>query len=231
MTSAHTKESLQFAKFFDHTLLKPEATAAQIEALCLEARENRFCTVCVNAGWIPLAHTLLQGTDVLPITVVGFPLGATLTRSKAFEAEEAIKAGAREIDMVLNVGWLKSGRANDCEHDVREVVKASGRVPVKVILETSLLSSEEIGVASRLSEAGGAAFVKTSTGFGSRGASRDDILTMKANVSSKVLIKASGGLRTLEAVETMIAAGANRVGSSSSVQILKDWAQKNGLVL
>ncbi len=231
MTIAHTKESLQFAKFFDHTLLKPEATAAQIETLCLEARQNLFYTVCVNAGWIPLASSLLKGTDVLPITVVGFPLGATLTRAKALEAEEAIKVGAREIDMVLNVGWLKSGRANDCEKDIRDVVKASGQASVKVILETSLLDTEEIALASRLSEAAGAAFIKTSTGFGSRGASRDDILTMRSSVSPKMLIKASGGLRTLDAVETMIAAGASRVGSSSSVQILRDWAQKNGVAL
>lgn len=231
MTSAHTKESLQFAKYFDHTLLKPEATASQIETLCLEARQNLFCTVCVNAGWIPLASSLLKGSDVLPITVVGFPLGATLTRAKALEAEEAVKAGAREIDMVLNVGWLKSNRANDCETDVREVVKASGSAPVKVILETSLLNTAEIELASRLSEAAGAAFIKTSTGLGSRGASRDDILTMRASVSPKMLIKASGGLRTLEAVETMIAAGANRVGSSSSVQILRDWAHKHGVTI
>jgi deoxyribose-phosphate aldolase len=231
MTIAHTKESLQFAKFFDHTLLKPEATAAQIETLCLEARQNLFYSVCVNAGWIPLASSLLKGTDVLPITVVGFPLGATLTRAKALEAEEAIKVGACEIDMVLNVGWLKSGRANDCETDIRHVVKASGQASVKVILETSLLDTEEIALASRLSEAAGAAFIKTSTGFGSRGASRDDVLTMRSSISPKTLIKASGGLRTLDAVETMIAAGASRVGSSSSVQILRDWAQKNGVAL
>jgi len=231
MSPSHASQSLKFAKFFDHTLLKPEATQSQIETLCLEARQNQFCTVCVNASWIPLAATLLKGTNVLPITVVGFPLGATLTRAKVLETETALEAGALEIDMVLNLGLLKSSLERDCENDVREVVRAAGTVPVKVILETSLLDPAEIVVASKLCESAGAAFIKTSTGFGSRGASLDDIRIMKESVSSHMRIKASGGIRSLAAAESMIAAGAHRVGSSSSVQILADWCAKNGVSL
>lgn len=229
MNTLQNPQALKFAQFFDHTLLKPEATQAQIETLCAEARQNLFCTVCVNPVWIPLATSLLKGSGVLPITVVGFPLGATLTNVKALETEAAISAGALEIDMVLNAGLLKSGLLRECEADVASVVKASGKVPVKVILETSLLSTEEIRVSSKLCEAAGAAFVKTSTGFGSRGASLEDIRIMKESISAHVKIKASGGIRTLEVAEAMIAAGAHRVGSSSSVQILKDWCTKHGV--
>lgn len=222
-----TQKTRDFAKFFDHTLLRPEATHEQIQTLCAEAREHGFYTVCVNSCWIPLAKTLLEGCDVLPITVVGFPLGAGLTRAKALETEEAIKEGAREIDMVLNVGWLKSGKLSQVESDIRQVVLASGPNPVKVILETSLLDADEIRTASKISETAGAAFVKTSTGFGSRGASLDDIRLMKESISSSMKIKASGGIRTLEMVEAMIQAGAHRVGSSSSVQVLGDWVKNN----
>jgi len=229
MSPSHNPQVLKFAQFFDHTLLKPEATQTQIEALCEEARQNLFCTVCVNAGWIPLAASLLKGSGVLPITVVGFPLGATLSKAKALETDAAINAGALEIDMVLNAGLLKSGLVRECEADVAGVVKASGKVPVKVILETSLLSPEEIRLSSKLCESAGAAFVKTSTGFGSRGASLDDIRIMKDSISPSMKIKASGGIRTLELAEAMIAAGAHRVGSSSSVQILKDWCVKHGV--
>jgi deoxyribose-phosphate aldolase len=224
-----TPNARDFAKLFDHTLLKPEATAAQIETLCKEAMDHAFCTICVNGTWIPLAASLLKGSDVLPITVVGFPLGAMTTTAKAFETEDAIKNGAKEIDMVLNVGFLKSQKLRECEDDVRAVVKASGSAPVKVIIETSLLSPEEIRLASKISEQGGAAFVKTSTGFGSRGASLDDIRLMKESISSKMLIKASGGIRTLELAESMQAAGAHRIGSSATVQILADWKKKHGV--
>ncbi|MEO5668000.1 MAG: deoxyribose-phosphate aldolase [Bdellovibrionota bacterium] len=231
MSLAHTEQSLKFAKFFDHTLLKPDATQAQIEVLCIEARQNLFCTVCVNASWIPLATRLLNGSGVLPISVVGFPLGATLTRAKVLETAEAIAAGAREIDMVLNVGFLKSGLLAECEKDVHDVVLIAGSVPVKVILETSLLSPDEIATAAKLCEAAGAAFIKTSTGFGTRGANIEDIRIMKKNTTSKMRIKASGGIRTLVAAEEMIEAGAHRIGSSSSVQILADWCAKSGISL
>jgi deoxyribose-phosphate aldolase len=211
-----------FAQYFDHTLLKPDATQAQIETLSLEAAEHGFAAVCVNACWLSLVARLLKNTSVLPITVVGFPLGASTSRSKAFETEDALKWGAREIDMVLNVGFVKSNLLKEAEDDIRSVVRAASTAPVKVILETSLLNADEIRVSSKMCENAGAAFVKTSTGFGARGASVEDIRLIKESVSSNMRIKASGGLRTLQAIEAMIDAGAHRVGSSSSVQILKE---------
>lgn len=216
-------EAKEFAKKFDHTLLKPDANEAQIRALCSEALDHSFYSVCVNSTWIPLCNSLLKNSEVLPICVVGFPLGANLTKSKVEETKFSIEVGAREIDMVQNVGYLKSGRAGVVEKDISSVVQAAGKVPVKVIIETSLLSDEEIALSSKICENAGAAFVKTSTGFGSRGASLNDIVIIQKNISSKMQIKASGGIRDLETALIYSNAGVQRIGSSATVQIIKDF--------
>ncbi len=217
----------EFAKYFDHTLLKAEGTQKSIEKLCLEASSHAFATVCVNPHWIPLASKLLSKSNCLPITVVGFPLGANSTATKVFETKDAINKGAKEIDMVINVGAVKSKDLDHCYQDIKAVYDACGAIPLKVILETSLLDAAEISTVSKMCSDIGVAFVKTSTGFGSRGASVEDIKLMKAAISSKVKIKASGGIRTLEDAEKMMAAGADRIGASASVEILNEWKKKN----
>ncbi len=218
----------EFASYFDHTLLKSEGSATQIQKLCQEARENGFATVCINPYWLPLAAKELSGSSTVPITVVGFPLGASTTSTKVFETKNAIELGAKEIDMVINIGLVKSGNYQMCGKDIEAVYVACNGIPLKVILETSLLENDEITRISKICSEIGVAFVKTSTGFGSRGASVEDIKLMKAAISDKVKIKASGGIRTLEDAEKMIAAGAHRVGASASVGILKEWIEKHG---
>ncbi len=210
-------------KYFDHTLLKPEATKEQIKKLCLEAKEYDFFSVCVNSCYVGLCKDLLDGTDVKIAAVVGFPLGACTTASKAFETEEACKAGAREVDMVLNVGMFKSGEKKYIVDDIRAVVEAAGKYDaiVKVILETCLLTSEEIAEACRLSLEGGAQFVKTSTGFGSAGATEEHISLMRKTVGSDAEVKASGGIRDYETCMKMIEAGADRIGASASVEVME----------
>lgn len=222
------KSKAEFAKLFDHTMLKAEATQADIEKLCEEARSHSFATVCVNPHWISLCSKLLEGSTVLPITVVGFPLGAMRTESKVYETSLAIKEGAKEIDMVINVGALKSGNWDLVSSDIKGVLSACKEVPLKVILETSLLSEDEISKVSKIVSEAGAAFVKTSTGFGSRGASVEDIRLMKAAIRPETQIKASGGIRSLADAEAMIEAGAHRLGASASVNIIKEWEKKNG---
>lgn len=216
----------ELAKFFDHTALKPETTAAMIGTLCDEASQLGTAAVCVNAVWIPLAAKLLTGSSVMPITVVGFPLGANGTESKCFEAKDAISKGAQEIDMVLSVGELKSGAADKARADIDAVKKACGRVPLKVIFETSLLTADEISTVTKWCAEGGIDFVKTSTGFGSRGASIDDIRIMKETITSVkgavTKIKASGGIRNLEQTLALIAAGADRIGASATVSIINE---------
>ncbi len=216
----------ELAKLFDHTALKAETTAAQIGVLCDEAARLGTAAVCVNAVWIPLAAKLLKDTKVMPITVVGFPLGANGTESKCFEAKDAIAKGAREIDMVLSVGELKSGAGDKARADVVAVKKACGAVPLKVIFETSLMTAEEIANVTKWCAEDGIDFVKTSTGFGSRGASLDDIRIMKESISSvkgsKTKIKASGGIRNLEQTLSLIAAGADRIGASATVSIINE---------
>ncbi|NLW47478.1 MAG: deoxyribose-phosphate aldolase, partial [Firmicutes bacterium] len=210
--------SRDLARFIDHTLLKPEATQEQIAALCREAIENNFCSVCINPYWVPTVTKLLQGSPVKVCTVIGFPLGAATTRTKALEAEEAIAQGANEVDMVLNVGALKSGAYDLVLNDINAVVKsAQGKALVKVILETGLLSETEKIKACELSVAAGANFVKTSTGFGPGGATRADIALMRRTVGPEIGVKASGGVRDYDTAVTMIKAGASRIGTSSGI--------------
>lgn len=215
-------------KYFDHTLLKPEARLEQIEKLCREALEYDFYAVCVNSCYVGTCSDLLKGSDVKVAAVVGFPLGACTTASKVFETEEACKDGAKEIDMVLNVGVFKDGRYDYIREDIREVVNAAAQYGaiVKVILETCLLDSAEIEEACRLSVEAGAQFVKTSTGFGSGGATAEDVALMKKTVGPAVEVKASGGIRDYETVMAMIEAGADRIGASASVAVMEAAKEK-----
>jgi deoxyribose-phosphate aldolase len=210
----------KLAKMIDHTLLKPEATQEQLKKMCDEAKQYHFATVCVNSSNIPYIARQLKGSDVKPIAVVGFPLGAATAQSKAFEAKEAVKEGAEEIDMVINIGALKSKEYKTVYEDILQVVNASKPHKVKVILETSSLDHDEKVVACALSKTAGAAFVKTSTGFGSGGATVEDIELMRKIVGSDMEVKASGGIRSREDAEKMINAGADRVGASASVAIV-----------
>ncbi|WP_026297032.1 deoxyribose-phosphate aldolase [Paenibacillus daejeonensis] len=205
----------------DHTLLKPDATQEQIAQLCQEAKTHRFATVCVNGAWTSLAAELLHESGVGVATVIGFPLGAATTRVKVFEAYCAIDAGATELDMVLHVGALKSGLLSEVYTDVRQVVEAAaGRALVKVILETGSLTEEEKITACILCDLAGADYVKTSTGFGTGGATEADVLLMNQYTRKSVRVKASGGVRTAEAAHAMITAGASRLGTSSGVQLV-----------
>ncbi len=210
------------ARYIDHTLLKPEATPAQIDKLCDEAREYSFAAVCVNPAWVRRAAQRLKGSDVKVASVVGFPLGATTPEVKAFEARRALRDGAREIDMVINVGALKGGDFDLVERDVAGVSDACREVGAlnKVILETALLTDEEKVVASRLAKAGRAHYVKTSTGFGSGGATAFDVALMREAVGPKLGVKAAGGIRSAEDARQMIAAGATRIGASAGVQMV-----------
>lgn len=208
------------ARYIDHTLLKPEATKEQLRELCEEARKYSFRTVCVNSSNVRFCKSLLSGSSVKVIAVVGFPLGAMSTGAKAFEAREAIRDGAEEIDMVLNIGALKSGNFSLVEEDIRKVVEASRPRPVKVILETGQLDYNEKVVSCTLAKAAGAHFVKTSTGFGPGGATAEDVTLMKEIVGGDMEVKASGGIRSREDALRMIQAGATRVGASASIAIV-----------
>jgi len=212
------------AKLIDHTLLKPEATRDEIVKLCEEARKHRFASVCVNTTWVPLCKSLLAGTDVMVCCVVGFPLGAMSPNAKAYEAREAVRNGAKEVDMVINIGALKSGDYETVFEDICKVVKSSAPAGVKVILETSALDTEQKIIGCTLSKLAGAAFVKTSTGFGKGGATVEDVALMRRVVGGDVGVKASGGVRTAEDVLKMAQAGANRVGASASVAIVTGTA-------
>lgn len=209
------------APLIDHTLLKPDATAAQVEQLCCEARELGLGAVCVNPSYVKLAAKLLEGTKVTICSVVGFPLGASKKEIKAYEARRALLDGAREIDMVMNVGAMKSGDYRLVEEDMRGVREACGRqVVLKVILETALLTDEEKVKACEIAKKAGVDFVKTSTGFGPGGATVEDVRLMRSVVGPQMGVKASGGIRDTEAAERMIAAGASRIGASASVKIV-----------
>lgn len=218
--SADALRPQDLGPYIDHTLLKPEATEADVVRLAEEARTHGFATVCVNSAWVATAARVLAGSRTVPIAVVGFPLGAGLSSAKAFEAREAVRAGAREIDMVVNVGALKGRDYARVGEDIAAVVEASRPYPVKVILETSLLSREEKIAACVLSRAAGAAFVKTSTGFSSAGATVEDVALMREVVGPSMGVKASGGIRSAEDALRMIRAGANRLGASASVAIV-----------
>jgi deoxyribose-phosphate aldolase len=218
----------EVAKRIDHTLLKPDATRSELEKLCKEAAQYHFASVCVNTTWVPLCVQWLKGSGVMTICVVGFPLGAAFTRAKAAETREAIAAGAAEIDMVINIGLLKSGDHDRVFDDIKGVVEAAAGRPVKVILETHLLTREEKIAACAISRAAGAAFVKTSTGFSGGGATVEDIELMRAVVGPNMGVKASGGVRTAADAQRMIAAGADRIGASASVAIVTGGTGKGG---
>ncbi len=214
----------EVARLIDHTLLKPDATATEIDKLCREAAEFHFATVCVNPTWVALAARLLRGSGVGVCSVVGFPLGATTPDVKHYETRRAIFDGATEVDMVINVGALKSGDLRLVEQDIEGVTRAcreAGAVS-KVIIEAALLSEEEKVAASTLTKAAGADFVKTSTGFGPGGATIADVMLMRRVVGDTIGVKAAGGVRDLDQVKAMVAAGASRVGASAGVRIVKE---------
>jgi deoxyribose-phosphate aldolase len=208
----------------DHTLLKPDATRSEIEKLCREAAEFHFATVCVNPAWVKTAASLLRGTGVGVCSVVGFPLGATTGDVKNYETRRAIFDGATEIDMVINIGALKSGDLRTVERDIESVVGPCQecRVVSKVIIEAALLTDEEKITASTLAKAAGADFVKTSTGFASGGATVADVALMRRVVGVEMGVKAAGGVRDLEGLKAMVAAGASRVGASAGVKIVQE---------
>jgi deoxyribose-phosphate aldolase len=213
----------EIARLIDHTLLKPEATRDEIRKLCEEALKYEFASVCVNPWNVPQAAELLRGSVVKVCTVVGFPLGATLPEVKAFEAQESLKRGAQEIDMVINIGALKSGLLDAVAGDIRSVVEAAhhGGGICKVILETALLTREEKVQSSLAAKNAGADFVKTSTGFSSAGATPEDVRLIRETIGVGTGIKAAGGVRTLEDLLKMVEAGATRIGASAGVKIVE----------
>lgn len=213
----------QVARYIDHTLLKPDATRDEIDKLCREALAYGFASVCVNPWNVPQAADILRGSEVKVCTVVGFPLGATLPEVKVFETQRAIHHGAQEIDMVINVGALKSGQIGVVEADIRGVAEAShaGSALCKVIIETCLLTKDEKIRAALACKNAGADFVKTSTGFSTGGATPDDVRLIRETVGSGTGIKAAGGVRTLEDLEKMVEAGATRIGASAGVKIVE----------
>lgn len=219
---------MNIARAIDHTLLKPDATRADILKLCTEAREFGFFSVCVNSSWVAIAAEALKGSDVLVAAVTGFPLGAMDSEAKAFETRRAVDSGAGEIDTVLAVGRLKAGEERYVLDDLRGVVEAAGTAGVKVILETCLLSQEEKLAACRLACEAGAAFVKTSTGFSTGGATVEDVRLMAAAVAGRSLVKASGGIRDTASARAMLEAGASRLGTSSGIAIVLGAAASLG---
>lgn len=224
MSENHAPDSQALlARVIDHTLLKPQATPTDIKRLCREAREHGFYSVCVNPVFVSLCVRELEGSRVLPITVVGFPLGANATATKVYETGLALAGGAREIDMVIAIGALKDGDESFVADDIGAVVKAAEGNPVKVILETALLNDAEKRLACRLSMEAGAAFVKTSTGFSGGGATVRDIQIMCQEVGDKIGVKASGGIRTLKDALNLLSAGATRLGLSASVEIMHEF--------
>ncbi len=210
------------ARYIDHTLLRPDASAADIDRLCTEAKEYRFAAVCINPTWVRRAAGILHGTDVAVASVIGFPFGANTSDIKAMEARRAIRDGAREIDMVINIGALKSGMYDLVREDIARVSDACHEAGAasKVIIEAALLTDEEKVIACRLAQQAKADFVKTSTGYASGGATVYDVALMRETVGPKMGVKAAGGIRTAEDVEEMIAAGATRIGASAGVKIV-----------
>lgn len=213
---------MNLAKYVDHTILKADATDKDIERLCDEARDCEFASVCINPGNVKAAARLLKGSKVKVCTVIGFPLGANATVAKVFETTDAIKNGAQEVDMVINIGAMKSGDYDRVFEDIKAVVDAAkDSALVKVIIETCLLTDEEKEKVCKLCVKAGADFVKTSTGFSTGGATVEDVALMKKAVGGKAKVKASGGVRTKEAAEQMIEAGADRIGTSNGVAFVK----------
>ncbi len=213
---------MNLAGMIDHTLLKPEATSEQIERLCQEALEFGFASVCVNPVYVPQVSSRLKGSSVKTCTVIGFPLGASSSPIKAAEARHAVLQGAEELDMVISIGAVKSGRWNDVKEDILAVCSVAGSSIVKVILETCLLTDDEIVRSCHIAKEAGAHFVKTSTGFSTAGATREHVALMRQTVGPDMGVKASGGIRTYEDAMAMIAAGANRLGASAGPKILAD---------
>lgn len=214
-------------KLIDHTILKATATRNEVKALCEEAKQYDFASVCVNTTHVPFVKEVLQGSDVKTCCVVGFPLGANLTSVKAFEAEEAVKYGAEEVDMVINIGELKEKNDELVYEDIKAVVDAcNGKALVKVIIEACLLTKEEIVRACELSVKAKAKFVKTSTGFSTGGATVEDVKLMKETVKDAALVKASGGIRTLRDAIEMVAAGASRIGTSNGITIMEEFKKE-----
>ena len=220
--------NLELAKMIDHTILKANATQSDIEKLCDEAKKYNFASVCVNPYWVPLASDLLKNSTVKVCTVIGFPLGATSSESKASETEIAILQGADEVDMVINVGAMKNNQTDIVENDILSVVNSARKtgktqnknIIVKVILETCYLTKDEIKNACLCAKNAGADFVKTSTGFGTGGATVEDVALMKKTVGETMQVKASGGIRDYETALKMIEAGATRLGTSSGISIV-----------
>jgi len=221
-----TRIDASVAGMIDHTILKPEATRADVVKVCREARQYGFASVCVNPYWVALVKSELSGSPVRVCSVVGFPLGATSTEAKAAETVVVLRAGAQEIDMVMNVGALRSGDLDAVKVDIQQVVAAAheARAIVKVILETALLDDNQKAVACSICKLAGADFVKTSTGFGPSGATAHDVALMRRVVGPEMGVKASGGIRTLDDLKTMAAAGASRIGASASVKIVEATA-------
>ena len=212
---------MKLNKYIDHTLLKADATKEQITKLCNEAKEYDFASVCVNTSYVPLCKELLKDSDVNVCCVVGFPLGAMDTVSKAFEAKTAVSNGAKEVDMVINIGKLKDKDYNYVTNDIKEVVQASKPAIVKVIIETCLLTDEEKVEACKCAMKAGAEFVKTSTGFSTNGATVEDVTLMKKTVGDTCKVKAAGGIRSYEDAMKMIEAGADRLGCSAGIKIME----------
>lgn len=211
---------MDLARMIDHTILKADAKTSQVKAYCDEAKKYGFHSICVNTCHIHTVVSELKGTDITPCVVVGFPLGAMLSEAKAFEASQAVKAGALEVDMVINVGAIKDQNWDFVRDDIKAVVEASKPAIVKVIIETCLLTDEEKVRACQLAEEAGARFVKTSTGFSTGGATVEDVALMKKTVGDRMEIKASGGIHTREFAEELAAAGADRIGASNGVKII-----------
>ena len=212
---------MKTSKYIDHTILKADAKKADIEKICREAAEYDFASVCINPSWITLAKELLKGTDVKVCTVIGFPLGAMTTEAKVFETADAVAKGAEEIDMVINIGRLKDGDDAYVTEEIRRIKEACGGHILKVIIETCLLTDEEKVRACLDAKAAGADFVKTSTGFSTGGATPADVRLMKETVGADLKVKAAGGVRTKEELEEMIAAGAERIGTSRGVSLMQ----------
>jgi deoxyribose-phosphate aldolase len=221
-------ERTGLAHFIDHTLLKPDSTQEQIAQLCTEARNYEFASVCINSCWVAFAKKQLKGSAVKVCTVVGFPLGACLTAAKVAETKAAIKDGAHEIDMVINIGALKSKMNALVKKDIAAVVKTARGKTVKVIIETALLTDEEKIRACKISKSAGAHFVKTCTGFSGGGASVDDVELMKKIVGKKIQVKASGGIKDVRFAYALIEAGATRLGTSSGVALMNDSLATGG---
>lgn len=213
--------NMEFNRLIDHTLLAPDATKAQIKKICDEAKQYHFMSVCVNPCWVPFCAEQLKGTDTGVCTVIGFPLGATSTASKVFEARQALADGAKEIDMVINIGMLKDHEDDYVENEIKALKAEAGKRILKVIIETCLLTDEEKVRACQLSKKAGADFVKTSTGFSKWGAKPEDVALMRKTVGPEMGVKASGGVRNREDAQAMVDAGATRLGTSHGIDVIK----------